>query len=156
MQNQYSMEKLVKYKKIGFMPGSWDLCHAGHILGFKEARAHCDKLIVGLQVDPSVDRKDKNKPIMSVEERRIILEGIRYIDEIVEYKTESDNADLVKKIKPDIYFMGADWKGRDSWHIHFMDVLGISIHYLKRDHDYSSSNLRKKIYFEEKKGVHNQ
>ena len=135
---------------IGFFPGSWDLCHAGHVLGFKEARAHCDKLVVGLEIDPSVDRPDKNKPIMSVEERKIILEGIRYIDEVLEYDTEAGNAELVKKIKPDIYFMGSDWKGKDSWHVPFMKDLGIPIHYLKRDHDYSSSGLRRKICLEEK------
>src|SRR3989344_2965463 len=106
MQNQHTME-------IGFFPGSFDLCHAGHVLSFKEARENCGKLIVGLQIDPSMDRPDKNKPIMSVEERRVILVGIRYIDEIWEYATEADLVKMVRDLKPNVYCIGEDWRGKE-------------------------------------------
>ncbi len=139
--------------EIGFFPGSFDLCHAGHVLGFKEARKNCDKLMVGLQVDPSVDRVDKNKPVMSVEERKIILQGIRHIDEIKEYGTESDLVKMVRELKPDVYFIGADWKGKEFSAKQACAELGIRVHYLARNHPYSSSALRKKIYLSEKKGV---
>ena len=70
--------------KIGFTCGSFDLLHAGHILMLEEAKRQCDHLIVGLQSDPSIDRPDKNKPIQSVEERKIVLRGIKWVDEVRE------------------------------------------------------------------------
>src|SRR3989338_4293612 len=71
-------------KKVGITAGTFDLCHAGHMLVFKEAKTVCDYLIVARQDDPSKTQSDysgkkKNTPIMLLEERRIILEGIRYI-----------------------------------------------------------------------------
>src|SRR3989338_8857593 len=92
--------------KKGFTCGAFDLCHAGHMLMFKEAKEHCDSLAAGLKDDPSVTTaesrgKKKNKPIMSLAERRIILEGIRYIDDIAVYRTEEDLYELLKKINPD-------------------------------------------------------
>ncbi|MDO8582383.1 MAG: adenylyltransferase/cytidyltransferase family protein [bacterium] len=137
--------------EIGFFPGSFDLCHAGHVLSFKEARENCGKLIVGLQVDPSVDRPDKNKPIMSVEERQIILQGVRYIDEIKEYRTEADLVLLVRELKPDVYYIGEDWRGRDFSAKAVCEELGIRVHYLDRNHSYSSSGLRQKVYMSEYK-----
>ncbi len=131
--------------EIGFFPGSFDLCHAGHVLAFREARAHCGKLIVGLQVDPSVDRADKNKPVMSAEERRIILQGIRYVDEIREYATEADLVEIVRELEPDVYFIGEDWKGKEFSAKAACEELGMRVHYLARSHSYSSSGLRKKI-----------
>lgn len=134
----------------GIFAGSFDLCHAGHMLAFKEARANCDFLTLALQSNPHTDRPDKNTPIMSVNERRIIFEGVRYIDEIIGYDTEADLMALVEKMRPDVYFMGEDWKGKDSWHEPLMKKLGIAIHYLKRDHTYSSSDLRRRIVAAEK------
>ena len=83
--------------KNGFTCGAFDLCHAGHILMFQEYRKVCDYLIVGLHSDPSLDRTGKNKPIMSLEERLIILKGIKYIDEIIVYDTEKDLYKLIKE-----------------------------------------------------------
>ena len=130
----------------GFTCGAFDLCHAGHFLMFKEAKKHCTYLIVGLQIDPSVTVKEyrgknKNKPIMSLEERKIILEGIRYIDKIVVYKTEEDLYKLLKKIKPDIRIIGADWKGKKftGWD------LPIKIYFNSRNHKYSTTELRDRL-----------
>ena len=69
--------------KIGFTCSCFDLLHAGHILMLEDAKKQCDYLIVGLQTDPSIDRKEKNKPIQSLEERRIQLEAIKYVDEVI-------------------------------------------------------------------------
>ena len=127
--------------KKGFTCGAFDLLHAGHILMFKEAHNQCDILIVGLQIDPTVDRPQKNKPIETLEERKIRLEGCKHVDEIILYKTESDLYELLKKIKPDVRFVGADWKNK-----HFTgDDLPIKVIFNTRDHNYSSSNLRKRI-----------
>lgn len=135
--------------EIGFYPGAFDLCHAGHILGFKEAKKNCAILIAGLQSNPAIDRTNKNKPIMSMRERRIILQGIRYIDAIKEYDTEADLVKMVRALKPAVYFIGEDWKGKHFSAKAVCEELGIRVHYLARNHPYSSSHLRKKIYLRE-------
>src|SRR3989344_6590658 len=96
-------------KKVGITVGAFDLCHAGHILMFKETKEVCEYLIVGLHSDPTLDRPEKNKPIMSLEERRIILEAIKYIDEIFIYDTEAELYEILKKNKfgIDIRVIGA-------------------------------------------------
>ena len=138
-----------KNLKIGFTCGAFDLTHAGHYIMFKECREQCDYLIVGLQDDPSIDREYKNKPIQSLAERKIQLESCKYIDEIVIYKTEKDLVKLLKKIKPNIRFVGADWKGK-----HFTgDNLSINVVFNSRSHTYSSSSLRRRVYESEKKIV---
>ena len=131
---------------VGFTCSAFDLCHAGHVLMLKDAKEQCDHLIVGLQDDPSVTDasyrgKKKNVPIMSLEERRIILEGIRYIDEIIVYNTEEDLYKLLKKLKPDVRILGTDWKGKRYTGYD----LPIEIYYHNRNHNYSTSGLRERI-----------
>ena len=128
--------------KVGFTCSCFDLLHAGHILMLKDAKEQCDKLIVGLQTDPSIDRPlTKNKPIQSLRERKIQLEAVRYVDDIFVYETESDLIDLLKLVKPDVRILGSDYKDESFTG----DDLNIPIYYHERDHDYSSSDLRKKI-----------
>lgn len=129
--------------KIGFTCGAFDLCHAGHILMFKECKEYCDYLIVGLQTDPSVDRKNKNKPIQSLEERKIQLEGVRYIDKIITYETEEDLRNLLEKNEHNISvrIVGADWQGKPfTGH-----DLPLPVIFNSRTHSYSTSELRKRI-----------
>ena len=126
----------------GFTCGTMDLLHAGHILMLKEITEQCHYLIVGLHRDPTIDRTEKNKPIQSVEERRIQLEAVKYIDEIIEYDTEEDLVNLLKEINPEVRFVGEDWKGNPN--LTGVD-LPIKIVYNTRGHNYSSSELRKRI-----------
>ena len=70
--------KMIPVGTVGFTCSCFDLLHAGHLIMLKDAKAQCDKLIVGLQTDPSIDRKDKNKPIQSLEERMIQLGAVKY------------------------------------------------------------------------------
>ena len=135
---------------IGITCGSFDLCHAGHMLMFKEAKEYCNYLIVMLQVDPSVTGseyrgKKKNAPIMTLKERAIILEGIRYIDEIIVY---TDEPDLYKKLKETVHtvrILGEDWKDKYATGQEFAK----KIIYNTRKHNYSSTELRQRIYNEE-------
>lgn len=136
-------------KKIGFTCSCFDLLHSGHILMLKDCKSICDYLIVGLQVDPSIDRPEKNKPILSLEERRILLESIKYIDEIVVYETEKDLYNLLKQINPSIRILGSDWKGKISTG----DDLNIPVYYHERNHDWSSSNLRYRVMEEQNKKI---
>ena len=106
------------------------------------AKARCDKLIVGLQTDPTLDRPDtKNKPIQSLDERRIQLEAVRYVDEVFTYDTEKDLYEKLLQIKPDVRILGSDYIGKPFTG----DDLGTKIYYHDRTHNYSSTNLRKKI-----------
>ena len=131
--------------KIGFTCSCFDLLHAGHILMLKDAKEQCDKLIVGLQTDPTIDRPDtKNKPIQSLDERYVQLEAVKYIDEIFIYETEEDLRKKLLEINPDVRILGSDHKGYPFTG----DDLDISIYYHNRDHDYSSTNLRGKIVSE--------
>ena len=128
--------------KIGFTCSCFDLLHAGHILMLKDAKEQCDKLIVGLQTDPSIDRPlTKNKPIQSLRERKIQLEAVRYVDDIFVYETESDLIDLLKLVKPNVRILGSDYKDESFTG----DDLNIPIYYHERNHNYSSTNIRKKL-----------
>ena len=128
---------------IGFTCSSFDLLHAGHCLMLKDAREQCDYLIVGLQTDPTLDRPDtKNKPIQTLQERKIQLEAIRYVDDIYVYDTEDSLIDLIKLVKPDIRILGSDYEGKPFTG----DFLNIPIYFHVRKHDYSTTNLRKMIY----------
>ena len=139
--------------KIGFTCSSFDLLHAGHYLMLKDAKSRCDYLIVGLQTDPTLDleyrlktdNKQKNVPIQSYEERKIQIDGCKYVDQIEEYSTEKDLYKLLKKIKPDIRILGTDWKNKE-YTGHDLDI---EIHWHNRDHDYSTSNLRKRVFEKE-------
>lgn len=136
-------------KKVGFTAGAFDLCHAGHILMFEEAKEQCDYLIVGLHSDPTLDRPDtKNKPIMSLKERQIILKGIKYIDEVVTYDTEADLLRILTEnsLGIDVRILGVEYKdkkytGRD---------LPLKVYYNTRDHGFSTTELRERVYLAEK------
>ena len=131
--------------KIGFTCSCFDLLHAGHILMLQDAKRQCDKLIVGLQTDPTIDRPDtKNKPIQSLEERQIQLESVRYIDEIFTYNTEEELYKKLLDINPDVRILGSDYIGKSFTG----DDLDIKIYYHDRNHNYSTTNLRKKIVSE--------
>jgi len=128
--------------KAGFTCSCFDLLHAGHILMLKDAKAQCDKLIVGLQTDPTIDRPEKNKPIQSYEERYIQLEAIKYVDEIIKYETEEELYQLLKILRPDVRVLGSDYE--DGRYFTGME-LNIPIYFHKRNHNYSTSSLRDKI-----------
>ena len=131
-----------KKKIIGFTCSCFDLLHAGHILMLKDAKQQCNYLIVGLQTDPTIDRpKSKNKPIQSLEERKIQLEAVKYIDKIITYETEDDLYKLLKKINPTIRILGSDYHDKQFTG----DDLDIKIYYHYRNHNFSSTNLREKI-----------
>lgn len=131
----------------GFTCGTMDLLHAGHVLMLKECREQCDYLIVGLEIDPSVDRPDKKKPIETLEERIIRLQGCKYVDEIVIYKDEANLYDLLRKVNPDVRFMGIDWKDKPNYSRDRLPTMKVI--YNSRNHNYSSSSLRKRIVDED-------
>jgi glycerol-3-phosphate cytidylyltransferase len=133
--------------KIGFTCSTFDLFHAGHLMMLKEAKQHCDYLIVGLQSDPTIDRSEKNKPIQSLFERYEQLKACKYIDEIIPYATEKELTDLLLSYKIDVRFVGEEYKEKDFTGKNF----GTEIHYNKRRHSFSSSELRQRVALAEHK-----
>ncbi len=138
--------------KIGFNCSSFDLFHAGHVTMLKMEKRLCDYLIVALQVDPTVDRPGiKNKPIQSVYERYVQLQGCKYVDEILVYETEEDLLNLIQTQNIDVRFLSEEYKDRDFTGKQYCIDNGIEIHYHLRRHKYASSELRNRVYSLEKK-----
>lgn len=129
--------------KIGFNCSSFDLLHAGHVTMLKMEKQLCDYLIVALQTDPTIDRPGtKNKPVQSVYERFVQLQACKYVDEILVYDTEYDLQQLLMTQKIDIRFLSDEYLNRDFTGKQWCIDNGIELHYHKRSHDYSSSELR--------------
>lgn len=138
--------------RIGFNCSCFDLLHAGHVTMLKMEKELCGYLKVGLQVDPSVDRPDsKNAPIQSIYERYVQLQACKYVDEILVYETEHDLLQLLMTQTIHIRFLSDEYLHRDFTGKQWCIENNIELHYHKRQHLYSSSELRKRIYEREKK-----
>ena len=131
---------------IGFIASSFDIYHPGYALMLKECKDNCDYLVVALHDNPKSANQDKNSPIMSLHERFLVLKSIRYIDEVAPYKSESDLVNLLHFYKPDIRFLGSDYKSLENRKKISGYFVCKNIYYVDRFHDYSSSAIRKKIY----------
>lgn len=131
--------------KIGFTASTFDLLHAGHVSMLREAKEQCDYLICGLQVDPSVDRPEKNKPIQTLVERYIQLSGVKYVDEIVCYQTEDDLKDILELYDIDVKIMGEEYRNKDFTGKDICKRRGIQLYFNKRDHRFSTSDLRRRV-----------
>jgi glycerol-3-phosphate cytidylyltransferase len=141
--------------RVGFTASTFDLLHAGHVQMLREAKEECDYLICGLQIDPSIDRKDKNPPVQTVVERFIQLSAIRYVDEVIPYATERDLEDILNMYNIDVRIIGEEYKKKTFTGRAICSKRGIEIYYNKRDHRFSSSDLRKRVSDREKQNVSN-
>ena len=138
--------------KIGFNCSSCDLFHAGHVTMMKMEKQLCDYLIVALQVDPTIDRPGvKNKPVQSVYERYVQLQGCKYVDEILVYETEADLLNLLQTQNIDVRFLSEEYKDRDFTGKQYCIDNGIELFFHLRRHQYSSTELRNRVYTLEKK-----
>lgn len=137
---------------VGITFSTFDLFHAGHIAMLAEAKNHCDYLIAALQTDPTIDRPDsKNPPVQSIVERQIQLSTNRNVDEVVVYQTEKDVIDLLLILPIDVRILGVEYEQKDFTGKAECIARGIKIVYNKRDHSFSSSNLRKRVFEAESK-----
>jgi glycerol-3-phosphate cytidylyltransferase len=127
--------------KIGITASSCDLLHAGHILMLKEAKSVCDYLIVALQIDPTLDRPDKNMPIQSFYERWTQLSAVKYVDKIIPYSTEMELMTILQNNSVDIRILGDEYKNK----VFTGCDLEMEYYFNKRTHKYSSTELRKRI-----------
>lgn len=124
--------------KTGVIAGNFDVIHPGYMRMFKECKKYCDYFTVLLQEDPSLERPEKLKPILTVEERLEILMGIRYIDAVISYKTEKDLYNMIATMNPDVRFLGDDYINKK----YTGDDLGIDIHWIERNHEWSTTKFK--------------
>tara|TARA_B100001989_G_scaffold233434_1_gene193358 strand:+ start:403 stop:801 length:399 start_codon:yes stop_codon:yes gene_type:complete len=122
----------------GFTAGNFDVIHPGYIKLFKECFQNCDHLTIFLHSDPSIERPSKLKPILTLEERIEILESIKYISDIKTYTYESELYELIKRGNYNIRFLGNDYKNQK----YTGDDLDIKIHFLNRDHGWSTTKFK--------------
>lgn len=125
----------------GVIAGNFDVLHPGYIEMFKEMKKNCTVLTILLHSDPSIERPHKLKPILSVEERKEMLLSIKYIDDIFVYTYEAQLYDLLKLGEFDKRFLGDDYINKPFTG----DDLRIPIHYLNRDHGWSTTKFKKLI-----------
>lgn len=152
------MEKAVDFKKevvynmtVGITCSTFDLLHAGHVSMLREAKEHCDYLICALQTDPTIDRPDtKNKPVQTLVERYTQLKGLKYVDEIIPYQTEEDLEDILKMINIDVRIIGQEYKNKRFTGRATCAQRGIEVYYNKRDHRFSTSDLRERVFIKQK------
>ena len=128
--------------KVGIIAGNFDVIHPGYIAMFREASNVCDKVIVALHGDPSIERPNKLKPILSVDERVRTLESIRYIDDVVVYNFEKELEALIVKIKPDVRLLGDDYRKRKDY-----TGFGLcpEVYFFDRAHGWSTTKFKKLI-----------
>lgn len=142
----YSMGNVTMDNRvIGFTASTFDLLHAGHISMLREAKSKCDYLICGLQVDPSLDRPKKNRPVQTLVERYTQLLAVSYVDEIIPYQSENDLIDILQMYPINIRIMGEEYRSIQYTGKAECIQLGIEVYYNKRNHRFSSSGLRERI-----------
>jgi glycerol-3-phosphate cytidylyltransferase len=131
--------------KIGFTASTFDLLHAGHVQMLREAKEQCDYLICGLQMDPSIDRAEKNPPIQSIVERYTQLNAVQYVDEIIPYALEKDLEDILEMYHIDVRILGEEYREKDFTGKDICKRRDIDLHFNKRDHRFSTTDLRKRV-----------
>lgn len=130
--------------KIGFACGVFDLFHAGHVMMLQECKQHCDYLIVGLNRAENINtdiNPNKQKPIYSFEQRKLILENCKLVDKVIPYNSEEELIDILKVNNIDVRFLGTDYKNRPITGKEFSK----EIYYTDRSHGLSTSLFRNKI-----------
>ena len=131
--------------KVGLTASTFDLLHAGHIEMLREAKSQCDYLICALQIDPSVDRPHKNKPAQTIVERYTQLQAVRFVDEIIPYLHENDLEDILNMRKINVRILGEEYRDKEFTGRDICKKRDVELYFNKRDHRFSSSDLRKRI-----------
>ena len=131
--------------RIGFTCSTFDLLHSGHIQMLRDAKEQCDYLICGLQIDPSLDRPEKNSPVQTIVERHTQLSAVKYVDEIIPYQTETDLEDILNMLHIDVRILGEEYKNGKFTGRAICAKRGIELFFNKREHRFSSSDLRNRV-----------
>lgn len=134
-----------KNTTVGITFSAFDLFHAGHVKMLEEAKIECDYLIVGLQLNPNIDRPQKSKPIQNIIERYIQVNSCKYVDEVVPYVYEKDIEIILRSFKIDVRIIGEEYKDKEFTGRAYCEEKNIRLYFNSRDHDFSSSDLRRRI-----------
>ena len=126
--------------KIGFYPMAADILHAGHMIALEEAKNNCDYLIVGLNCKP-----DGKNPIQSIYERFMQLRAVKFIDEIIPYEGKADLELLASSLDYQVRFVGEDYLNKEWDGKQIEKSLSKEVHYLRRKHNMSSSDLKSRL-----------
>ena len=132
--------------RIGLTASTFDLLHAGHIEMLREAKAQCDYLICALQIDPAVDRPEKNRPVQTIVERYTQLEAVKFVDEIIPYMHETDLEDILQMRPIGVRILGDEYRDKDFTGRDICKARDIDLYFNRRDHRFSSSGLRERVY----------
>tara|TARA_X000001036_G_scaffold402915_1_gene409069 strand:- start:65 stop:463 length:399 start_codon:yes stop_codon:yes gene_type:complete len=127
--------------KKGFVAGNFDVIHPGYIKMFSECKNNCDHFTILLHSDPSIERPEKLKPILNLDERIEVLSSIKFINDIKSYTYETELYDLIKNGGYLVRFLGDDYRNKSFTG----DDLNIHIHYLNRDHGWSTTKFKNLI-----------
>jgi glycerol-3-phosphate cytidylyltransferase len=138
-------------KRIGITCSTFDLFHAGHVIMLEEAKRQCDYLIAAIQTDPTIDRTTKNMPVQSIIERQIQVSACKHVDEIIVYSTEKELEDIFMSLPIDVRIMGEEYRDTEYTGKVICEKRKIEIYFNKRDHYFSSSDLRTRVFEAEAK-----
>ena len=141
-----------KKYKIGYTQGTYDLFHIGHLNLLENAKAQCDKLIVGINTDELVMNYKNKKTVIPENERIRIVESIKVVDKVI--KTNSlDKKEAFKQVHFDVIFISDDWINSERWKNteKEFEKLGIPVVYLPHTNGISTSKIKEKIINENKK-----
>ena len=95
----------------GFMTGTFDIIHRGHIEIFRYGKSLCDEFVVAVDTDDRVkSKKGESRPFNSLEDRMEVLRSISYIDKVIPFATDSELEHIVRTECPKWWLMGSDWK----------------------------------------------
>lgn len=132
--------------RVGITFSTFDLLHSGHISMLRDAKEHCDYLIAALQSDPTIDRPGvKNQPVQTMVERYTQLSAVKYVDEVIPYQTEQDVEDILEMYHIDMRVLGEEYRNKDFTGLEICRRRGIQLYFNKRDHRFSSTDLRKRV-----------
>ena len=126
----------------GIIAGNFDVIHPGYIEMFNEMKKHVNEIHVLLHIDPSLDRPEKIKPLLSTTERKMTLMALKGITEVSSYNTEQELLQLIIDINPEIRFLGEDYINRTDYTGYGLPP---KIIFLKRDHGWSTTKFKKLI-----------
>jgi glycerol-3-phosphate cytidylyltransferase len=127
-------------ERIGFINGTFDLLHYGHIITLKECKDKCEHLIVAVQIDPCLESPDVAKPIQSITERLGQVWSLKFVDRTITYRTEDDLLQLLKSLKPDKRFVSDEYRDKE-----FTGDDSVNIYFYAKNNKYTSSELKQRI-----------
>jgi glycerol-3-phosphate cytidylyltransferase len=137
-------------QEIVYTGGTFDLFHTGHVNFLKQCKKIGGKVVVSLNTDQFIKRYKGKAPINSYQDRKIILESCRYVDEVVENTGGKDSKIAIKKVSPHFIAIGSDWASKDYYSQmdftqEWLDFCGITLVYIPYTKGISTTELKKRI-----------